>query len=107
MTREFVKAILRVTYKREWDPVRNQWKYINRDNGNEMHHEPHTLRKDLWDVNEVSDWSVGHVSTTSLFVVHPPHSTPPHTQSDHKSPVLFCYVMILMNRSLAFFANMV
>ena len=62
MMREFNKAILRVTYKREWDPVRNAWKYVNRDDGTEMHHKPLTLRNDLWDVNEVADWSIGHVS---------------------------------------------
>lgn len=61
MMREFTKAILRVTYKREWDPVRSDWKYVNRDDGSEMYHKPHTLRNDLWDVNEVSDWTVGHV----------------------------------------------
>lgn len=63
MMREFVKAILRVTYKREWDPVRSNWKYINRDDGREMLTKPYTLRNDLWDVNEVSDWTIGHVST--------------------------------------------
>jgi hypothetical protein len=60
--REFNKAILRVTYKREWDPVRNDWKYVNRDDGTEMLRKPYTLRNDLWDVNEVSDWTIGHVS---------------------------------------------
>lgn len=69
MMREFVKAALRVTYKREWDPVRSDWKYINRDNGLEMLYKPYTLRDDLWDVNEVSDWTVAHVSWTACSAV--------------------------------------
>ena len=63
LIREYIKSILRVTYKRDWDPVRNDWKYVNIETGIEMLHKPYTLRNDLWDKNEVSDWTIGHVST--------------------------------------------
>lgn len=58
----FLKALVRVVFKREWDPIAGCWAYINQNNFERMHTKPLLLHGDHWDPNEVPDWSVHEVS---------------------------------------------
>jgi len=61
LIRQFLKAVVRDTYDRQWDPVRGQWKYVNLDDGSELHYKPLCLRGDHWDPKEIPEWSVYEV----------------------------------------------
>ena len=62
LLRQFLKTLVRVTYERQWDPVRGDWKYVNIDDATELIYKPLTLRGDLWDPNEIPEWTVHDVS---------------------------------------------
>ena len=63
---EFLKIILRKTYERQWDPVRGEWKYVHKDTLEELLHKPLCLRGDHWDPNEIPEWTVEEVDSSSL-----------------------------------------
>jgi hypothetical protein len=61
LVRQFLKTICRTAYERQWDPVRGDWKYVNKDDQTELLYKPLVLRGDFWDPNEIPDWTVHDV----------------------------------------------
>jgi hypothetical protein len=62
---EFIKAALRKSYERQWDPIRGDWKYVHLETAEELLTKPLCLRGDHWDPNEIPNWSLEEVC---LFV---------------------------------------
>jgi hypothetical protein len=58
---EFIKAALRKSYERQWDPIRGDWKYVHLETFNEILYKPLCLRGDHWDPNEIPNWTVEEV----------------------------------------------
>lgn len=58
----FLKELCRVSYTRQWDPVKGDFMYVHNDTYEAIDHLPLVLHGDHWDPNEVPNWSVHEVT---------------------------------------------
>ena len=62
LLRRFLRAIVRMTYEQQWDPVSGTYSYMHIDTEERLTHMPLLMGSERWDPFDVPDWSVDEVS---------------------------------------------